>query len=109
MVREAEGSLTCQIFDGKYGKLGYGDESDQKIPKCVEGLFDVKVKKVSFGWYDTAVCTEGGRVYTFGLGQYGQLGHGNYTNRTSPSLVKALEGKHVIQVQSGDKRTMALT
>ena len=42
-------------------------------------------------------------------GGFGLLGHGDKSNRTSPSLVKALEGKHITQVQCGSERTMALT
>ena len=69
----------------------------------------MKAKQVSCGYQHTAVCTEDGRVYTFGYGEYGQLGHGDKTSRASPSLVKALEGKHITQVQYGFCHTMALT
>ena len=97
---------------GGYGKLGYGDESKQKTPKRVDALLigGVKAKQVSCGWEHTAVCTgEDGRVYTFGKGEYGQLENGDKTKRTSPSLVKALEGKHITQVQCGRGHTMVLT
>ena len=84
--------------EGSTGKLGHGDESNQKTPKRVEGLIGVKAKQVSCGGHNTAVCTEDGRVYTFGEGTYGQLlVHGEKTNKTSPTLFKALEGKHITQ------------
>jgi len=95
--------------NGRYGKLGHEDYSDQKTPKHVEALIGVKAKQVSCGRYHTAVCTEDGLVYTFGKGEYGRLGHGDKTNRTSPTLVRALEGKHITQVQCGDRQTMTLT
>ena len=100
--------------NGSHGKLGHGDERHQNTPKRVEALIGVKAKQVSCAFSHTAVCTEDGRVYTFGEGEKsGQLGHGGHGgekwNRTSPSLVKALEGKHITQVECGDKDTMALT
>ena len=87
------------------------DERDPKTPKLVEALIGVKTKQVSCGWFHTAVCTEDGRVYTFGRGVVGGLGHhGDEINRTSPSLVaKALEGKHITQVQCGFSHIIALT
>jgi RCC1 and BTB domain-containing protein len=48
-------------------------------------------------------------MYTFGQGIYGQLGHGDKENKSSPVLVLALEGKHIAQVQCGTYHTMALT
>ena len=44
-----------------------------------------------------------------GMGRYGQLGHGNKTNRRSPTLVKALKGKYITQVQCEYNHTMTLT
>ena len=94
---------------GYCGKLGHGDESDQQTPKRVEALFGVKIIQVACGMNHTAVCSEDGHVYTFGRGEDGELGHGDLENRTSPVRVKALEDKHITQVQCGDVHTMALT
>jgi alpha-tubulin suppressor-like RCC1 family protein len=95
---------------GMYGKLGHGDERNKKTPKRVEALVGVNAKEVSCGGSHTAVCTEGGHVYTFGNGKYGQLGHGDKENMSSPALVvQALDGKDIIQVQCGCTHTMALT
>jgi RCC1 and BTB domain-containing protein len=48
-------------------------------------------------------------MYTFGQGIYGQLGHGDKENKSSPVLVQALVGKRITQVQCGWHHTMALT
>ena len=71
---------------GEYGRLGHGDEMDQLTPKRVEALIGVRAKQVSCGCIHTAVCTEDGEVYTFGEGQYGQLGHGDENSKSSPTL-----------------------
>ena len=74
--------------DGYRGKLGHaGDETDQKTPKRVEALVGVKAKELSCGYDHIAVCTEDGHMYTFGWGEYGQLGHGDSKEtKYSPQL-----------------------
>jgi alpha-tubulin suppressor-like RCC1 family protein len=95
--------------EGKNGLLGHGDETNQLAPTRVDALVGVNAKEVSCGGSHTAVCTDDGHMYTFGEGEYGQLGHGDKENMSSPALVHALEGKNITQVQCGGYRTMALT
>ena len=95
---------------GYGGRLGHGDQRDQLTPRRVDTLIDVIPKHVSCGRFHTAVCTEDGKVYIFGDGQCGQLGHGNKESKNYPVLVKALKGKHITQVQCGMyHNSMALT
>lgn len=95
--------------EGEFGRLGHGDEKNYSKPEPVETLFDVKVKEINCGVYHTAVCTMDGKMYTFGRGDRGQLGHGDRENKLSPTPVGALAEKFVIQVQCGLGHTMALT
>ena len=61
---------------GAYGYLGHGDPRRQRTtPKLIEALAGVKAKQVACGQDHTAVCTEDGRMYTFGNGDNGQLRH----------------------------------
>ena len=99
----------CTWGYGCYGKLGHGDERNQETPKRIETLTGVKAALVSCGVYRTVVCTEDGHTYTFGLGKFGVLGHGDTKTKTSPALVLALEGKHITQLQCCYTHTMALT
>lgn len=50
-------------------------------------------------------------MYTWGLGEYGRLGHGDTTTHLKPKLVEALVGQRIVQVACGsrDAQTMALT
>ena len=62
--------------NGKYGRLGHGTETDEWLPRLVEGLPGEQVVAVAAGEEHTAVCTASGRVYTFGSGSCAKLGHG---------------------------------
>jgi alpha-tubulin suppressor-like RCC1 family protein len=64
---------------GKQGEgqcgLGYVDK-DQLSPQLVEKLADVTAVDVACGYTHTIVLTSTGDVYSWGLGEYGQLGRG---------------------------------
>ena len=96
---------------GCSGQLGHGDVVNRSAPKPVDGLAGKKAKEVACGLNHTIVITEDGRVYTFGHGELGQLGHCSFENKLTPTLIQQvqLEGKDVVQVACGRLHTMALT
>ena len=57
------------------------------MPKLVEGLDGQSVTSATAGDGFTAVATERGEVFTFGLGDRGQLGLGTTEKRVRPDLV----------------------
>lgn len=82
----------------------------RSTPTVVDGLVGKKAIQVACGGYHTIVCTSNGRVYSFGDGEYGQLGHGDSKDQWTPTLIEALsEGKFVVQVTCGWLHSMALT
>ena len=66
-------------------------------------------RQVSCGGFHTAVVTEDGRLYTFGGGEHGQLGHNDRVNKLKPTLVQALEGVFISQITCGWSHSVALT
>jgi RCC1 and BTB domain-containing protein len=95
--------------EGKFGRLGHGNESNCHSPRLVESLLGKKPRQVGCGGFHSAVVTEDGRLYTFGGGEHGQLGHNDRVNKLRPTLVQALEGIFVSHVTCGWSHSVALT
>mmetsp|Transcript_35801 Transcript_35801/g.55083 ORF Transcript_35801/g.55083 Transcript_35801/m.55083 type:complete len:595 (+) Transcript_35801:211-1995(+) len=95
--------------EGKFGRLGHGHERNGHSPRLVEALLGKRPSLISCGGFHTAVATQDGRIYTFGGGEHGQLGHGDKINKTKPTLVQALEGIFISQITCGWSHSVALT
>jgi RCC1 and BTB domain-containing protein len=109
---------TCALLDnghlytwgsGEYGRLGHGDETRQASPKLVEGLQGKACTFVAAGGFHTAVIVEGGNMMTWGGGYFGQLGHGDETDRKTPKVVKGVQQAVAHQVACGTHHTLMLT
>ena len=75
---------------GSDGQLGNGTTTNSSSPTGVtdaSGYDHTNAVAVSCGSYHTAILLNTGKVVTFGKGQYGVLGTGNTTNRSSPTGV----------------------
>lgn len=94
--------------EGKFGRLGHSTESNCHSPRLVDSMLGKKPRQVSCGGFHSAVVTEDGRLYTFGGGEHGQLGHNDRVNKLKPTLVQALEGVFVSQITCGWSHTVAL-
>ena len=57
--------------------------------------------KISCGGYHTVLLSNMGRIYTCGLGSYGQLGLKNTKNQSQPCLVYYLIGKNFFDIAAG--------
>jgi hypothetical protein len=76
---------------GVFGRLGHGNDTDQKHPKLVEMTKEVPMKHVGCGFAFTGAVSREGKLYTWGAGMNGRLGSGNESNRFKPGLVEGLE------------------
>ncbi|XP_047341162.1 PH, RCC1 and FYVE domains-containing protein 1-like [Impatiens glandulifera] len=100
--------------DNSSGCCGYttGGDIDNQIlrPRLVEGaLKGIPCKQVVVSYKFTVFLTREGRVYTCGLNQYGQLGHGDMVDRSTPMLVESLLDCLVVQVSAGITFTLVVT
>ncbi|XP_037308369.2 probable E3 ubiquitin-protein ligase HERC4 isoform X2 [Pungitius pungitius] len=76
---------------GQYGQLGHNLFGDELRPRLVAELWGAKVTKIACGWHHTLALTESKRVYSFGCGEQGQLGHGKESHPSVPLPVQLLQ------------------
>ncbi|KAG6500855.1 hypothetical protein ZIOFF_040713 [Zingiber officinale] len=113
-----------QLFtfgDGTFGVLGHGDCKSVSIPREVESLRGLRTVRAACGVWHTAAVVEvisgnsssnncsSGKLFTWGDGDKGRLGHGDKENRLVPTCVAALFEPSFCQVACGHSLTVALT
>jgi alpha-tubulin suppressor-like RCC1 family protein len=96
----------------KYGQVGVGgqvndDEYDEDkplhviVPRLLSSLFGVFISAVSCGAGHSIAMAADGRVFSWGMGGFGQLGHGNLENLTRPTPIAFLKHHRVTAVSCG--------
>nr|XP_015219953.1 PREDICTED: X-linked retinitis pigmentosa GTPase regulator [Lepisosteus oculatus] len=102
-----------QLFtfgESDHGKLGLPPQhlNNTRVPQLVQGI-PGRVTQVACGGGHTVILTDGD-LYTFGLGQFGQLGHGTFTFETSvPRAVEYFRERKVRLVVCGENHTAVIT
>ena len=94
---------------GGGGRLGHGDQQRQLLPKKVEALAGQRVVAVSAGGYHSLTLTADGSVWSWGVGDWGELGHGDTQEQLLPKKVEALAGQRVVAVSAGAFHSLATT
>lgn len=97
--------------EGSDGNLGHGNTLSLEKPRMIEALKSKRVRDIACGSSHSAAITSNGELYTWGLGEYGRLGHGDFQTQLKPKLVKTLLGHHIVKVACGsrDAQTLALS
>lgn len=91
------------------GVLGYSCDIGHWTPKRVSGQLEgLRVSSISCGPWHTTVVTSSGKLFTFGEGTFGALGHGDRTSINIPKEVEALKGLRTIQAACGVWHTAAV-
>uniref|UniRef100_A0A1D1XGZ2 Putative E3 ubiquitin-protein ligase HERC1 n=2 Tax=Anthurium amnicola TaxID=1678845 RepID=A0A1D1XGZ2_9ARAE len=113
-----------QLFtfgDGTFGVLGHGDRRSVSIPREVESLKGLRTVRAACGVWHTAAVVEvmagnssssncsSGKLFTWGDGDKGRLGHGDKEPKLVPTCVAALVEPNFCQVACGHSMTVALT
>eukprot|EP00163_Fabomonas_tropica_P011968 TRINITY_DN2301_c0_g1_i2.p1 TRINITY_DN2301_c0_g1~~TRINITY_DN2301_c0_g1_i2.p1 ORF type:complete len:475 (+),score=116.73 TRINITY_DN2301_c0_g1_i2:102-1427(+) len=88
-------------------ELGHGDDSNELIPRPVEGISNVT--RVAIGKQHMAAVDAQGSLYTWGNGYAGRLGHGDEGKKATPTKVQALAGKRIVDVGAGTEHTLCVT
>ncbi|EZA47730.1 X-linked retinitis pigmentosa GTPase regulator-like protein [Ooceraea biroi] len=93
----------------QFGQLGLGKVSQCSTPELVTSLAQESIVEAVAGQYHSVALTADGRVFTWGWGVHGQLGHGNTDEKTIATLVTALLGTVVCHVSAGYAHTLVLS
>jgi alpha-tubulin suppressor-like RCC1 family protein len=91
------------------GQLGHGNTASEAVPKLVRGLENRSVCNVSCSYYHTVISCEDGAVFSFGRNDFGQLGHGDTTDRKVPRLIESLRGQRTTGLACGQYHTCVST
>ncbi|KAK1169774.1 X-linked retinitis pigmentosa GTPase regulator-like isoform X1 [Acipenser oxyrinchus oxyrinchus] len=105
----ADGELYT-FGESDHGKLGLPPEqlNNNRVPQLVQGI-SAQVTRVACGGGHTVALTDDD-VYTFGLGQFGQLGHGTFTFEAAlPKAVEHFRKRKVSHIACGENHTAVIT
>lgn len=69
------------------GQLGLGNNGNQQTPCRIAALHGINIVQVACGYAHTLALTDEGFVYAWGANSYGQLGTGNKSNQSLPTLI----------------------
>ncbi|CAM9257349.1 unnamed protein product [Scytosiphon promiscuus] len=111
--RARESGVGGDVFS--FGKadfaLGYDSfgRADVLPPRRVEALANLHVTRVAASKHHSAAVTSCGRLYTWGHGKSGRLGHGSEEVCMLPTLVEALANQRVVEVAAAETHTAAVT
>lgn len=87
-------------YNDKY-QLGLRHRYNQERPQLIKSLLHEKIIQVACGQQHSLALTNDGKVYSWGLGVFGQLGHSRLSDEASPTLIQHLEGYRIVQVACG--------
>ncbi|XP_011299545.1 uncharacterized protein ca [Fopius arisanus] len=93
----------------QYGQLGLGRVLQCPSPELITSLAQEVIVDAVAGQYHSVALTMDGRVFTWGWGVHGQLGHGNTKEKNVPTLVESLLGIVIRTIAAGHAHTIVLS
>ncbi len=98
---------------GTRGQLGQGDLLSRETPSLIEALAGINVTSISCGNWHSMALTEHKDIYSWGINNYGQLGHSTIEEAICPvpTLVTIADNEdtNFIAISCGSKHSAACT
>lgn len=98
---------------GKDGALGHSNFENSLAPKKIEYFSQngLKIKKIECGDYFSMALTNDGKIYTWGMNNYGQLGLGQISHKLKINLPTevGLRNKIVSEIFAGEDHCACVT
>ncbi|MFT8705496.1 InlB B-repeat-containing protein [Bifidobacterium aquikefiricola] len=91
-----------------YGQLGDETTTNRSTPLRVHAPAGIKFTSIKDGLGQSLALGSDGNTYAWGRNQYGQLGDGTTTNRSTPVRVKTPEGVRFTSIDGGLGHSVAL-
>ncbi|GFS15828.1 E3 ubiquitin-protein ligase HERC2, partial [Elysia marginata] len=99
-------SIDGKVFawgEGDDGKLGLSSRMNCDTPKLLEALKSKRVRDIACGSSHSAAIISNGDLYTWGLGDYGRLGHGDNTTQLKPKQAPSPDTSMVMHMSTIDQ------
>ena len=87
----AEDDAVYSFGCGSRGQLGHGDTEPQAVPRRIKALEGQRIVQVACGHEHSLVLTGDGGIRSFGRGSLGQLGLGDMSDKSVPTVVEMRE------------------
>lgn len=97
---------------GGHGRLGHNDCKDQRFPRKVDPKWFKPTERMVFvaaGATHSVALAVDGRLYTWGLGNHGALGHGDISDRLVPELVRGGDFGGGVMAACGGQHSLLVT
>ncbi|KAK4383676.1 RCC1 domain-containing protein RUG3, mitochondrial [Sesamum angolense] len=119
---QVEVGISCGLFhsglvvDGKLwiwgkgdgGRLGFGHENSVFVPTLNPNL-ESKLRSIALGGLHSIALDVLGRVFTWGYGGFGALGHSVYHRELLPKLVEGSWDGEICRIATSGTHTAAIT
>jgi alpha-tubulin suppressor-like RCC1 family protein len=86
---------------GQNGQLGLRNNSNYCTPQLVRDFLTQPLTTIEAGWHHSLALTQRGDLYTWGYGEFGQLGLGSVESKTHFTLVESIGDKNIDKIYAG--------
>jgi len=115
MALTDSGEVYSRGYNGR-GQLGHGNTTNIGVLTKIQYFEtnNIKISQLYFSGTSSSTISsafalsDAGEVYSWGYNGYGQLGHGNTTQLTTPQKITSLVGKTIVKLFVGDGRYMTV-
>jgi E3 ubiquitin-protein ligase HERC3 len=100
---------------GRCGQLGHGHFHDEAYLSVIEAIQNYRIVSVAAGKFHSMALAADGKLFTWGAGSYGQLGHGITDDQSIPKCVSSLNPTdlpppdRITAISAGGYHSFALT
>jgi len=110
MILSAEGFIWA-FGNCEFGQLGIGSAQVAFTePTPIKVTIPGKtIAKLFLGGFHTLALTSDGYAYSWGYGLFGQLGHGDDQNKSTPHKINHFVGENIVKMAAGAAHCLALT